>query len=97
MNAEQASKRSVAEADPAEFRGRPWPLDETATAFNGSVGVMASACREEEIDRNTGSPTWWRRVTANQTPVTDSPGLRGVTERPVVVMKPGNSGGAKGP
>ena len=36
-------------------------------------------------------------MTANQTPVTDKPGLRGVAERPVVVMKPGNAGGAKGP
>jgi hypothetical protein len=32
------------------------PLGETATAPSGSVGVMASACLEEEIDRNTGSP-----------------------------------------
>jgi hypothetical protein len=49
VNAEQASKRDVAEADPAEFRGRPMPLGETATAPSGSVGVMASACLEEEI------------------------------------------------
>ena len=56
MNAEQASKGHVAEADPPEFRGRPMPLGETATAPSGSVGVMASACLEEEIDRNTGSP-----------------------------------------
>ena len=77
MNAEQASKRDVAEADPPEFGGRPMPLGEIATALNGSVGVMASACLEEEIDRNTGSPTWWRRVTANQTPVTDRLGQVG--------------------
>jgi hypothetical protein len=57
VNAEQASKRHVAEADPPEFRGRPMPLGEIATALNGSVGVMASACLEEEIDRNTGSPS----------------------------------------
>ena len=49
MNAEQASKRDMAEADPPEFRGRPMPLGEIATALNGSVGVMASACLEEEI------------------------------------------------
>ncbi len=30
------------------------PLGEIATARSGSVGVMASACLEEEIDRNTG-------------------------------------------
>jgi hypothetical protein len=39
----------VAEADPPEFRGRPMPLGETATALSGSAGVMASACLEEEI------------------------------------------------
>ena len=32
------------------------PLDKIATASNGSVGVVAPACMEEEIDRNTGSP-----------------------------------------
>ena len=42
-------KRLVAEADPPEFRGRPMPLGETATALSGSAGVMASACLEEEI------------------------------------------------
>jgi hypothetical protein len=57
VNAEQASKRDVVEADPPEFGGRPMPLGEIATALNGSVGVMASACLEEEIDRNTGSPS----------------------------------------
>jgi hypothetical protein len=77
VNAEQASKREVAEADPSGFWGRPSPLDEIATASSGSVGVVAPACMEEEIDRNTGSPMWWRRVTANQTPVTDRLGCMG--------------------
>jgi len=71
VNTEQASKTDIAEADPSPFWGRPLPLGEIATALNGSAGVVMSACMEEEIDRNTGSPTWWRRVTANQTPVTD--------------------------
>jgi len=53
------------------------PLNEIATAFNGSAGVMVSACLEVEIDRKTGSPTWWRGVTANQTPVTDRLGQLG--------------------
>jgi hypothetical protein len=57
VNAEQASKRDVAEADPSPLWGRPMPLGKIATALNGSVGVMASACLEEEIDRNTGSPS----------------------------------------
>ncbi len=53
------------------------PLGETATALSGSAGVMASACLEEEIDRKTGNPMRWRRVTANQTPVTDRLGRVG--------------------
>jgi hypothetical protein len=77
VNTEQASKRDVAEADLSRFWGRPLPLDEIATAFNGSAGVGVSACMEEEIDRNTGSPMWWRRVTADQTPVTDRLGQLG--------------------
>jgi len=69
VNAEQASKRDVAEADPPEFRGRPMPLGEIATALNGSVGVMASAClEEEEIDRNTGSPSGERSWLSTRTP-----------------------------
>jgi hypothetical protein len=38
---------------------------------------MVSACLEEEIDRKTGNPMRWRRVTANQTPVTDRLGRVG--------------------
>ena len=53
------------------------PLNEIATALNGSAGVMVSACLEEEIDRKTGNPRRWRRVTANQTPVTDRLGRVG--------------------
>jgi len=68
VNAEQAPKRHVAEADPAEFRGRPRPLGETATAPSGSVGVMASACLEEEIDRNTGSPYGEKSWFSTRTP-----------------------------
>ena len=56
MNAEQAPKRRVTEADPTELRGRPLPLGEIATASSGSVGVMASACMEEEIDGTREAP-----------------------------------------
>ena len=45
------------------------PLGETATAPSGSVGVMASACLEEEIDRNTGSPMRWEVVALNENSV----------------------------
>ncbi len=56
MNVEQAPKRDVAEADPSEFWGRPTPLGRIATAPNGSAGVMASACMEEEIDGTREAP-----------------------------------------
>ncbi len=56
VNAEQAPKRHVAEADPSEFRGRPLPLGEIAIASSGSVGVMASACMEEEIKGTRETP-----------------------------------------
>ncbi len=49
MNAKQASKRDDAEADPSGFWGRPSSLDKIATASNGSAGVVAPACMEEEI------------------------------------------------
>ena len=39
----------MVEADPPGLRGKPLTLDETATASNGSAGVVASACMEEEI------------------------------------------------
>jgi hypothetical protein len=39
----------VAEADHSGLRGRPWLLDEIATASSSSAGVVASACLEEEI------------------------------------------------
>ena len=57
MNAEKAPTRDVAEADPSGYWGRPPPLDGIATASSGSVGVMASACMEEEIDGTREAPT----------------------------------------
>ncbi len=46
-------EKENAEADPSGFWGRPLPLDRIATASNGSAGVVAPACMEEEIDRNS--------------------------------------------
>jgi len=68
VNTEQASKTDIAEADPSRLWGRPLPLDETATALNGSAGVVVSACMEEEIDRNTGSPSGERSWLSTRTP-----------------------------
>jgi hypothetical protein len=32
------------------------------------AGVVATACLQREMARNTGSPVWWRGVTFNRTP-----------------------------
>jgi len=57
VNAEQASKDQLAGADLAVFQGRPPSCGEAATnAPTDPVGVVASACMQREIDRNTGSP-----------------------------------------
>ena len=42
-------EKGNAEADPPGLRGKPLTLDETATASNGSAGVVAPACMEEKI------------------------------------------------
>ena len=50
------------------------PPDKIATASGGSVGVTtlwavpAPACMEEEIDRNTGSPSGERSWLSTRTP-----------------------------
>ena len=45
------------EADPPVIRGRPQSqVKRTKRAACGSVGVLVTACREEEDRRNTGSP-----------------------------------------
>ena len=56
---------------------RRW--DEIATAPSGPAGVVATACLEEEIERNTGSPRSGARD-PNQTPARDSPGCGGCGE-----------------
>ena len=61
VKAEQASKRSDAEAAPPLKRVRLPAVGKRATrAPTGSAGVLAVACMEEGIGRNTGSPARWR-------------------------------------
>ena len=58
VNAEQASKRLSAEADPPVIRGRPptgWEASD-ATHRLVSAGVVAPACMEGGKRSNTGSP-----------------------------------------
>ncbi len=97
MNAEQASKDLFARADPAVFRGRPSACGEEAiSAPTDLAGVVASACMEEEIVGTREAPAVVARD--HQPDAGDGKaGLYGVTERPVIVLMPGNAGGAKGP
>ncbi len=96
VNAEQASKTHVAEADPAEFRGRPLPLGRIATAPNGSVGVMASACMEEEVVGTREAPSMRGRGSQPELRE-EQAGSFGVADRLVILVKPGNAGGGKEP
>jgi hypothetical protein len=96
VNAEQASKSTVAEADPSDIWGRPMPLDEIAIASNGSAGVMAPACMEEEIDGTREAPTVGGRGSQPELRE-EQAGSLGVADRFVLLMKPGNAGGGKEP
>ncbi len=66
------------------------------TASSVPAGVMAMACMQMEIECNTGSPNGERRD-SQQALREEQARPYGVAERPVVVMKLGNAGGAKGP
>ena len=96
VNAEQASKSTVAEADPSDIWGRPMPLGETAIASNGSAGVMAPACMEEEIDGTREAPAVGGRGSQPELRE-EQAGPFGVADRLVLLMKPGNAGGRKEP
>jgi hypothetical protein len=86
----------VAEADPPGLRGRPWPLDKIATASNGSVGVVASACLEEEIVETREAPTM--RGRGSQLELREEQARPfGVADRLVLLWKPGNAGRGKEP
>ena len=65
------------------------PLGEIATAPSGSVGVMASACLEEEIDRNTGSPSGERSWLSTENSVRSRLRPCGVADRLVRTVEAG--------
>ncbi len=80
-----------------QFRGRLKRLgemseDDAQPLHRGTGG----GAYMKESARNTGSPGAWSGMT-NRTPARDRLGAHGVAERLVVPLKPGNSGGGKGP
>ena len=97
VNAEQASKRTMCRPTRSPFRGRlirPSGMSEDyARPLHRGTG--GSTYMKESV-RNTGSPATWSGMT-NRTPARDRLDARGVAERFVVPLKPGNAGGGKGP
>ena len=66
-------------------------------ATRKSAGVMMTACTQEEDRSNTGSFITRSGVEDQPDAREGQAGRGGVTERLVVLMKPGNAGGRKGP
>jgi hypothetical protein len=60
------------------------------------AGVMATACRHRRPDATREAPTVII-IKDQQAPRESQAGPYGVTERLVVLTKPGNAGGGKGP
>ena len=99
MNIEQVPKPSNADADPASTWGRlPERMDRAKHAVCSSAGALMTACWQQEIRSNTGSPLQCVSRKEPQ-PVTreGQTGLVGMTDRPVGPRKLGNAGGGKGP
>ena len=97
VNVEQASKRVMREPTRliyGEGRRPPDPMSDSRLA--DSAGVVTSACMQEEVVRNTGNPCGGDRE-PQPGPRERQTGPLRVAERPVVVKRPGNAGGAKGP
>ena len=99
MNIEQVPKPSNVDADPVKTWGRLLSDSTRAkeTLF-GSAGALVTACWQQEFCSNTGSPTQYKRQVTRQLAARESgAGLPGMADRPVVLRKPGNAGGRKGP
>ena len=69
--------------------------DQMTTASPSPAGVMTVACTERSSKQHEKSDVAGQR--ASPAAREGQAGPRRMAERPVVVMKPGNSGGAKGP
>src|SRR6476469_8859427 len=97
VNAEQASKRTMRRPTRLPFRGRLIRLGEVSKAIRSAAapGYWRQACTQGKRTQH-GKP---RGVVSDDQPDAreGQAGRRGVTERFVVPLKPGNAGGGKGP
>lgn len=97
VNVEQASKRALREPTRLRYGEGRRPPDETSDSrLADPAGVVTPACMQGEVVWNTGSPCGGERD-PRPAPREGQAGPWRVAERPVVVGKPGNAGGAKGP
>src|SRR5882724_10008553 len=96
VNAEQASKRTMRRPTRRPFRGRLIRLGEVSEAVpRRCAGVVVTACTQGKRTQH-GKP---QSVVSEDQPEAreGQAGRLGVAERFVVPLKPGNSGGGKGP
>jgi hypothetical protein len=97
VNAEQSSKRTMRRPTRQPFRGRLIRLGESRARSTTSrcAGVVATACTQGKRTQH-GKP---HGVVSDDQPEAreGQAGRLGVAERFVVPLKPGNSGGGKGP
>src|SRR5450759_3644985 len=97
VNAEQASKMSMRRPTRKPYRGRLTRLGKRADeAPSRCAGAVAAACTQRKKHATREAP---RRAGGIEKPEAreGSSGRCGVTERLVVLVKPGNAGGGKGP
>jgi hypothetical protein len=97
VNAEQRPETIIAGADLTVTQGRPLTMEiDERTSSIGSAGVMAMARRQRRPDATREAPAVI--LIKDQLAARErQAGPCGVAERFVVPMKPGNSGGGKGP
>ncbi len=85
-------------ADPVEKRGRLASPGKGAKRAPGEfTGVVVTACWAAGVLCKHGKPVPVAVGSRQPEPREGQTGPMRVTERPVVAMKPGNAGGAKGP
>jgi len=97
VNAEQSSKRTLHRPTRPPFRGRLILLWERAKKSRSRcAGVVATACTQGKRTQH-GKPDGVVGCDDQPEAGDGQIGRYGVAERPVVLWKPGNAGGGKGP
>ena len=96
VNAVQAPKQVMQEPTRRESREGRRRWERTSERAHRSCRGIGDGMQTMGTRRHTGKPGGDRR-TMNRELVRARPGRPGVAERPVLLKKPGNAGGGKGP